>query len=651
MKKVFTFYVLMAAILFANAQLGNTQIIDKAAITTTGHTPKKFTGLPVTKKAQSTNRAATQAVMLDNRGADAAYADQIGTDFYYADFMEINKNYPNTTNLTHRWAAATYDSLVYLDANNNDAPAFLPRKLTAFTLDSIDVWFTHTKAAGNSTPDSIKIGVYDRTGVSVTANDIVGTKLWDTLIVTTTTIPLNVSNGGTPTFTVQTLFPNLTFAQGKTFYVKVDFAGDTADKFNLITGFRDDCLNACVASESILNSNPDASALPVGLYYINAVSGTTNLSGINSIQFQCGPPCNSWYGQNWWIDPWITATTQYGAAIIADSLRGCPGEVLNLNAFAFGSTGYTYEWATTSGSLTSTSDQQVGLVIGNGNATVTVTVTDGSNATTTATATVTSRGIGVTITGTNPLSLTCGSTSTIVTQTSGVQTGKTYLWNGGATTSTLSINTAGTYTVTVTNNSGCSASASLNVVYPGGVTNNVTFTNPPSPICEDRPVTFINTTTNQNGWTPQWSFGDGNLDFAVNGVNTYASPGVYTVSLQETNADGCIFKSANVNITVLAASNPGCLNSGIEDVTFASAINLLPNPTNGNVSVMVNGVEKNISIRVYNVIGSEVKSFIASDVASTFTKSFDFSDLANGTYLVKIQSADKTAVKRLTISK
>ena len=66
---------------------------------------------------------------------------------------------------------------------------------------------------------------------------------------------------------------------------------------------------------------------------------------------------------------------------------------------------------------------------------------------------------------------------------------------------------------------------------------------------------------------------------------------------------------------------------------------------------MVNGVEKNISIRVYNVIGSEVKSFIASDVASTFTKSFDFSDLANGTYLVKIQSADKTAVKRLTISK
>ena len=648
MKKVFTFYVMMAALLFANAQqLGTQQIMDKAAINL-GHTPKKLVGSPIAKKAQATNRASTLAVMLDNPGADAAYADQIGTDFYYADYMEINKNYPNSTSLTHRWAIASFDSLVYLDANNNDAPAFLPRNLTALNVDSVDVLFVHQHTTGANRTDSIVISIYDRTGATIGAADVVGTKLWDTLITTNATIPLNITNGGTPTFSGLTVYPNLALTQGKTFYVKVDFAGDTANKFNLITGFRDDCLNACVASESILNSNP--TIWPVALYYINAVSGATNLSGINSIQFQCGPPCNSWVAQNWWVYPWVTATTQYGAAIVADSLRGCPGEVLNLNAYAFGSTGYTYEWATTSGSLTSTSDQQVGLVIGNGNATVTVTVTDASSATTVATALVTSRGINVTITNPNPLSLTCGSTATVVTQTSGVQTGKTYLWNGGTTASTLSINTAGTYTVTVTNNSGCSASASLSVVYPGGVTNNVTFTNPPSPICEDRPVTFTNTTTNQSGWTPQWSFGDGNLDFAVNGVNTYASPGVYTVVLQMTNGDGCIFKSANVNITVLAASNPGCV-TGIEDVTFASAINLLPNPTNGNVSVMVNGVEKNISIKVYNVIGSEVKSYSANDVASTFTKSFDFSDLANGTYLVKIQSADKTAVKRLTISK
>ena len=99
-----------------------------------------------------------------------------------------------------------------------------------------------------------------------------------------------------------------------------------------------------------------------------------------------------------------------------------------------------------------------------------------------------------------------------------------------------------------------------------------------------------------------------------------------------------------MNITVLAASNSACL-TGIEDITFENAINMLPNPTNGNVNITVNGVEKNISIKVYNVIGSEVKTFNANDVSSTFNKTFDFSDLANGTYLVKIQSASRTAVK------
>jgi hypothetical protein len=54
---------------------------------------------------------------------------------------------------------------------------------------------------------------------------------------------------------------------------------------------------------------------------------------------------------------------------------------------------------------------------------------------------------------------------------------------------------------------------------------------------------------------------------------------------------------------------------------------------------------------VFNIIGSEVKSFNTNDVTATFNRTFDFSDLANGTYLVKIQSGAKIAVKRLTISK
>lgn len=659
MKKLFTFYVLIAALLFANGQqLSTPHSIEKSAITK-GHSPLKFAGsTPSTKNPHSVNRAASQSIVIDYPGADAYYADQIGTDFYYIGDIQVNRRYKNLDVGTYGWGAAVYDSLIYLDANNNDIPTFLPRALTSLTLDSLDVFFIHEHAPSNTSTDSIIITVYDRTGLTLSANNINATKLWDTIIQTTSQIPFNVSNGGTPAFTAATVYPNITMAQGKTFIVKVDFAGDTANKFNLLAGFRDDCLNDCAASESSVNS---ATGLPNSLYYINAdLGGGNNLSGINSVQSSCpqnpSSTCNQWYPQNWWIYPSVTATSQYGAAISADSLKGCPGTILNLNAITVGSTAtpFTYSWAATGTStLTSTSDQQVSLVVGNsGNSTVTVTVTDATNATTTATVTVTNSAINISFTNANPLTLNCGSSANLITTVSGVTSGaKTYAWSTGANgvnVSTQQINTPGTYRVTVTNTAGCSASASISVQYPN-VTNTVSFTNPAPPVCEDRPVTFTNTSTGQNGWTAQWTFGDGNVGFTNNGTNTYSNPGVYTVKLQMDSA-GCSFVSNNVSLTVLAASNPAC-TTGFEDASFSNNVTLLPNPSNGNVNVTVNGVEKNVSIRVYNVIGSEVKFYNISDVASAFNKSFDFSDLANGTYLVKVQSADKTAVKRLTISK
>ena len=134
----------------------------------------------------------------------------------------------------------------------------------------------------------------------------------------------------------------------------------------------------------------------------------------------------------------------------------------------------------------------------------------------------------------------------------------------------------------------------------------------------------------------------------TNGVNTFAA-GSYNVTLTMDSA-GCKFVSAPVAVTVLPATAQACI-SGIDDVTFDSQTTLLPNPSNGNVTVSVVGAEKNVSIAVYNVIGSEVRTFNANDVNSTFTKVMDLSDLSNGTYLVKIQSGSKVSVKRLFINK
>ena len=652
MKKLFTLFCLVATVSAAIAQ-SNYRPMDASSLSKLKVAPS------ATKRTfhNSSSRAASTSFLLDYDGNDNQYSTDNGYD-YTGYLWEVNSKFTNTDNETMRYAAVLFDTLQYLDVNN--ALTFIPRSAATLTLDSFVVAFIHNHNTNN--PDSIHFTVFNTSAKVVTnygapTATLTTPILWDTLIVTNSTIPLNTTN-----YTFATFFPNVSLPQGKTFGVRVDFKGDTANKFNLVAGYRDQCAAACAAEISVAGNN--------SAYYLNLTQTTSNLSGYfenygtgGNIYFDCDQSggytvggCENFYIQNWWIFAYETANVNYGAVITADSLKGCPGATLNLNANGFGSnaTPYTYSWGTTGTgyTLTSTSDQQVGLVIGSGNAVVTVTVTDANSLTTTATVTVTSKGVNVNITNANPLTLTCGSNATITTQISGTTTGKNYTWSTGAagtTTSTIQISTPGNYSVTVTNSSGCSASATLSVQYPGGLSNNVSFSNPPSPVCEDKPLTFTNNTTHQSGWNPQWTFGDGNLGFTANGTNTYANPGVYTVSLQEDSA-GCIFKSPNVNITVLAASNAACL-TGIEDVTFENAINMLPNPTNGNVNISVNGVEKNISIKVYNVIGSEVKTFNASDVASTFNKSFDFSDLSSGTYLVKIQSGSRTAVKRLTVSK
>jgi hypothetical protein len=661
MKKFFTLFCLVAAVLGVQAQTVNT--LDKSYILQHKAASQKNVSVPAKIKNGSEQRSSTYAVSLDNVSADSYYSDVLSSDFFFDPTLEINKNYPNSANLTHRFGVALFDSLIYIDANNQDVPAFLPRNKTQFVLDSIDMFFTHTHTTANN--DTIRITIFDRDSLGLTgtgaAQNIVVNKKWDTVIVTNTVIPSNITIGQTPAIGL-TFYPNLSFLKGKSFGVRVDFAGDTANKFTWLASFRDDCLNACVAAESAVNSATYTNSL----WYVNAIAGTTNISGINSIQFNCDPTCNLWTAQNWWAFPWITATVDYSAAIVADSLTGCPGTSLNMKAFAFGSDAapFTYSWATTSGQLSSTSSEDVTLIVGSSNAVVTVTVTDANSQTTTASVSVASRGINISITQPSPIQLACGSNTTITTSISGVTQGRVYTWSTGATganASSISVSQAGIYRVTVTNNAGCSATASVTVQYPNGVTNNVNFNLPADvkpgvsfpgvQVCANALQTFSNTSSSTAGWNSEWTFGDSNIGFSTNGTNTYASPGVYSVVLKMDSA-GCLFSSAPKSINVIAATDAACTGPiGFGDNSFDQSISMMPNPSNGNVSLTVNEVEKNISIRVYNIIGSEVKSFNTNDVTSTFNRTFDFSDLANGTYLVKIQSGAKTAVKRLTISK
>ncbi|MBK7699639.1 MAG: hypothetical protein IPJ39_13340 [Saprospiraceae bacterium] len=133
----------------------------------------------------------------------------------------------------------------------------------------------------------------------------------------------------------------------------------------------------------------------------------------------------------------------------------------------------------------------------------------------------------------------CSGTSAILTASGGI----TYAWSTGATTTGITTGTAGTYTVTVTNSNGCTASISsiitvnplpipaIAVVETSGLANNDGI------ICSGASATF----TASGGGTYIWSTG------ATTSGITSGTAGIYTVTV--TNSNGCT-ASASSTLTV-----------------------------------------------------------------------------------------------------
>jgi PKD repeat protein len=130
---------------------------------------------------------------------------------------------------------------------------------------------------------------------------------------------------------------------------------------------------------------------------------------------------------------------------------------------------------------------------------------------------------------------------------------------------TINVSAAGSYTVTITDVFGCSASFASNVV--ANPVPAISFVS--SPTCESNSTLFTNTTTlasgNITGWL--WDFGDGNSSNAQATSNLYATPGTYNVTLSATTGMGCTSQlSQPVTIEPMPVAAFGntvaCLGSG-----------------------------------------------------------------------------------------
>ena len=134
--------------------------------------------------------------------------------------------------------------------------------------------------------------------------------------------------------------------------------------------------------------------------------------------------------------------------------------------------------------------------------------------------------------------------------------GLTYLWTGGATTSSIAIINSGSYTVTVNDNNGCSVADNINIYVSGyAPTPAFSFTK----VCSGQTTQFTDaSSTPKDNWL--WDFGDpssgvNNTSTLQNPTHTYISGNSYTVSLTVGNGvcKNTIVKTVHIPVPPIAA--------------------------------------------------------------------------------------------------
>jgi len=284
----------------------------------------------------------------------------------------------------------------------------------------------------------------------------------------------------------------------------------------------------------------------------------------------------------------------------------CTGGSVTLTA----SSGASYLWSTgaTTQAITASSS---------GSYSVTVTGANGCSATSSPTAVTVNAKPTATITPGGPTTFCTGGSVTLTSSA-----GTSYLWSTDATTQAISATSAGSYTVTVTNASGCSATSAATVV--------TVNTNPSATITAGGPTTFCPggsvTLTASSGSSYLWSTGA-----TTQAINATTS-GNYTVTV--TNASGCQGTSAATVVTVNAAAS----------ITTQPVNKTTTRNTNVTLTVVAAGTSP-ISYQWFKGSGTS----ISGATSSSYTTSFP--NKGTNTFYVEVWNAcNATHVKSTTVT-
>jgi len=261
---------------------------------------------------------------------------------------------------------------------------------------------------------------------------------------------------------------------------------------------------------------------------------------------------------------------------------------------------YTYAWSPSGGSGVAAS----GLVAN----TYTVTVTDNTGCTSTATAVITQPTIVANAMSNTPVSCFGGNNGTATVVASGGTPGYTYNWlPSGGTNATASGLTQGTYTVTTTDQNGCTRTATTTVTQPTQLTVSAVSTNSTCGLANGTATATASggTTTYSYAWSPSGGSAATATGLAASG---------YTVTVTDLN--GC---------TATATTTVNDLSGLTASITAQTNV-LCNGGTTGSVTVTASG---STGPYTYSINGG-----------TTFQGTGTFGTLVAGSYTVIARDAN-----------
>jgi subtilisin-like proprotein convertase family protein len=210
--------------------------------------------------------------------------------------------------------------------------------------------------------------------------------------------------------------------------------------------------------------------------------------------------------------------------------------------------------------------------------------------------------------------------------------GYSYAWSNGATTSTVNGLDGGIYTVTITDNNGCTATASVTISEPSAITAPGNITNE---IWGNDGAVDITPAGGTAPYTFNWSNSATTED-----ISSLAG-GTYTVTITDDN--GC---TQSFTYTVVS-------QLGIDgETTGLGTINFYPNPSNGQLNMSVAGFAgSTLQLEVLDMNGKVVFIKQIKNAPESFIQEMDLRTLTMGTYFIRVTSENGVHTSRIIIAR